>query len=371
MKLHTHRIRKSRSIDFQPKKEKCKSSMKPDLLHNTKANKIFKLIGKLSRLSKDTLQFENKLLEIKDLFRLKFIKVDGYGTPNVKVTFQINPIYQYTLPNSSKMVIMTGRGKNPETKVNHYYKELTIGTIKAYVGHKMIANPLTVDHEAGSTSSSDTTQNNLMKQLFNSGKTSVETDKKYIKGHLLNDNIGGQGQYYNLFPITAKANSDHLVYVEKYIKAQVDCGAVVFYQIDVDHEAPVKIKNSSQYYINSKFKFKWGIYNIHGNVISTYENHIDSICNVTNNTLQYASPFDVSNLYLGRFNKFNKGKASPDAIISTDQKICKGKSVKKGLIPCVSPPKIWTPIILQDLRLYEIGSKINYDSSTRKYYVCK
>ena len=41
---------------------------------------------------------------------------------------------------------------------------------------------------------------------------------KYVRGHLLNENLGGKGENENLFPITANANSRHLSSTEKYVK---------------------------------------------------------------------------------------------------------------------------------------------------------
>lgn len=43
--------------------------------------------------------------------------------------------------------------------------------------------------------------------------------KGFIRGHLLNDNLGGVGEVYNLFPITSSANSEHKVTAEGKLKA--------------------------------------------------------------------------------------------------------------------------------------------------------
>lgn len=43
----------------------------------------------------------------------------------------------------------------------------------------------------------------------------------WIKGHLLNDNLGGLGILENLFPITASANKEHLNRVEQHVKNAV------------------------------------------------------------------------------------------------------------------------------------------------------
>ncbi|HEX7817341.1 DUF4157 domain-containing protein [Dyella sp.] len=59
-------------------------------------------------------------------------------------------------------------------------------------------------------------QKNLMAKLPTTPK--LRSTEKYIKGHLLNHNVGGPGEDYNLFPITASANSAHHSHVEKTVK---------------------------------------------------------------------------------------------------------------------------------------------------------
>ncbi|WP_439538549.1 hypothetical protein [Sphingomonas sp.] len=41
----------------------------------------------------------------------------------------------------------------------------------------------------------------------------------FIRGHLLNDNLGGVGEVYNLFPITSSANGEHKITAEGKLKA--------------------------------------------------------------------------------------------------------------------------------------------------------
>jgi hypothetical protein len=54
----------------------------------------------------------------------------------------------------------------------------------------------------------------------------------YVRGHLLNENLGGKGQIYNLTPITTKANADHKTMFEKYIKKWViNKGRVANYRV--------------------------------------------------------------------------------------------------------------------------------------------
>lgn len=60
----------------------------------------------------------------------------------------------------------------------------------------------------------------LMSKLVT--KPNLPSKNKYIKGHLLNDNIGGPGEYFNLFPITADANRRHENSIEHYVKKWVN-----------------------------------------------------------------------------------------------------------------------------------------------------
>ena len=53
----------------------------------------------------------------------------------------------------------------------------------------------------------------------------------YVKGHLLNENLGGKGEWINLTPLSRKGNSDHESQVESLVKAAFNSGAVVEYNV--------------------------------------------------------------------------------------------------------------------------------------------
>ncbi|MEB2309374.1 MAG: DUF4157 domain-containing protein [Candidatus Brocadiaceae bacterium] len=59
-------------------------------------------------------------------------------------------------------------------------------------------------------------QDKLMEKLVVDPKK--RSAYKYVRGHLLNENLGGIGEPINLFPITANANSQHLKSTERDIK---------------------------------------------------------------------------------------------------------------------------------------------------------
>lgn len=87
------------------------------------------------------------------------------------------------------------------------------------IGVKMVANPLGPEHLQGGPPKSGA-QKNLMNQLET--EPGNANDRKYIRGHLLNDNVGGPGEDYNLFPITGNANKEHEQKIESRVKDWVN-----------------------------------------------------------------------------------------------------------------------------------------------------
>jgi hypothetical protein len=87
---------------------------------------------------------------------------------------------------------------------------------------------------------------------------SQNSPDKYIRGHLLNENLGGEGLGYNLFPITGKANSQHLHSTEKKIKDWVKtAGQWVYYQVKVESiNSKLDAKTKAGNYVNCVFKAK-------------------------------------------------------------------------------------------------------------------
>ncbi|SFA75432.1 eCIS core domain-containing protein [Algoriphagus aquimarinus] len=53
----------------------------------------------------------------------------------------------------------------------------------------------------------------------------------YIRGHLLNHNIGGPGTWPNMVPLSREGNSTHESTVENQVKAAFDAGAVIEYSV--------------------------------------------------------------------------------------------------------------------------------------------
>ncbi|MBX9915656.1 MAG: hypothetical protein E6Q59_06585 [Nitrosomonas sp.] len=118
-----------------------------------------------------------------------------------------------------RKVWSTGALDNRQTDVTWATGQIPGDGTSTTVGIKMIANPLGPDHLQGGPPKSGA-QKGLMRQLPTDPKLS--TDQKYIRGHLLNDNVGGPGEDFNLFPITGEANHQHEHFIESTVKSWVN-----------------------------------------------------------------------------------------------------------------------------------------------------
>lgn len=118
-----------------------------------------------------------------------------------------------------RKVWSTGPLDNRQTDVTWATSQIQGDGTGTTVGVKMIANPLGPDHLQGGPPKSGA-QKGLMRQLPTDPK--LPTDQKYIRGHLLNDNVGGPGEDFNLFPITGEANHQHEHFIESTVKSWVN-----------------------------------------------------------------------------------------------------------------------------------------------------
>jgi hypothetical protein len=99
------------------------------------------------------------------------------------------------------------------------------------VGKRMVAR-LSLDNpdiKKGQPASKNTDQNAMMADY--KSKKGLGRDQ-LVKGHLLNEYLGGKAKNANLYPITDGANSDHLGYVENNVKKLVLAGRTVQYEVD-------------------------------------------------------------------------------------------------------------------------------------------
>ena len=100
------------------------------------------------------------------------------------------------------------------------------------VGIGMIADPLGPNHAQGSGPSASALSGVMDLLITDPG---ARNPSKYIKGHLLNDNVGGPGTAENLYPITAEANAAHVRNVESMVKTWVNTNKYwVYYSVQVN-----------------------------------------------------------------------------------------------------------------------------------------
>lgn len=76
-------------------------------------------------------------------------------------------------------------------------------------------------------------QSSFQKDMYDALKSYWHPGAKHwVRGHLLNANLGGPNVAPNLFPITGYANGDHLNYVENHVKKWVIDGNEVDYTVE-------------------------------------------------------------------------------------------------------------------------------------------
>lgn len=125
-----------------------------------------------------------------------------------------------------------------KTTIKNSSQTYNYGSGKVAVGSLMEAHLDPDDMHVGQSANLNTSQNPMMtaiRKYWNIKGGNV------VKGHLLNDNLGGSALNKNLYPITAAANKDHLMYVENLVKEKVwseETG--IYYSLKVDGKPSYK-----------------------------------------------------------------------------------------------------------------------------------
>lgn len=146
--------------------------------------------------------------KIKQRYQLTRIGFIARGKRNT-VELVINPTLEFV---DTEIASGTGlAGRQTEIEYRH-------GTLANYpVGMGMSAE-LGPDHPRGSGPKG---LDGLM-DLLTTTPTSLPGDRRFIRGHLLNDWVGGPGDDFNLFPITHQANMAHEQNIEQRVKEWVN-----------------------------------------------------------------------------------------------------------------------------------------------------
>ncbi|HEY0891745.1 MAG TPA: DNA/RNA non-specific endonuclease, partial [Cellvibrio sp.] len=94
------------------------------------------------------------------------------------------------------------------------------------VGSMMAAELDPKDPRTGTDTSGSDAYNDLFRALQNNTKST------WVRGHLLNHDLGGVAHYNNLFPLTTAANGEHYQEVEKQVKHWVASNNNVHYEVN-------------------------------------------------------------------------------------------------------------------------------------------
>jgi hypothetical protein len=210
---------------------------KNELTNEAKNNNLAaaeKELRKIISKSENTKEVERRFPALKQKFGLKKIEWNQLGTSSASIIIEINPRATIDL---STFPLVLNSGDTSHSNLLGFTQNITFeaSTIAGFpVGKKMEATRLGPNHPQG-TPPTNSSLGTIMKSLPTD--PNLSGDNKYIKGHLLNDNLGGPGEDRNLYPITAIANKQHEAYVEYYVKQWVNKnGYWVYYKVEVNQQ---------------------------------------------------------------------------------------------------------------------------------------
>jgi len=170
------------------------------------------------------------------------------------------------------------KGKEKETQITR--KSGSLGGHK--VGKEMKVDWLGANPSPGTAPESGV-QDDLMDFLVTN--PSQKSKDKYIRGHLLNEHLGGRGNAENMFPITGNANSQHLHSTEKKIKNWVlhsdpkQPKQWVLYEVKVEgysHRLDPEKKKTPHNYVDSTFACRAVLKDSEGKVKEEFSSSISS-----------------------------------------------------------------------------------------------
>ena len=145
------------------------------------------------------------------------------------------------------------------------------------VGVDMEADNLGPSHGEGSGPSGSALSGVMDNLVTDPGK---RNPSKYVKGHLLNDNLGGPGSAENLYPITAEANRAHYDNVERTLRQWVNTDHYwVYYRVrveGVDETINHPGQKDPDNWINARFNCRAYIRKTDGGKANEFTENIES-----------------------------------------------------------------------------------------------
>lgn len=206
------------------------------ILENAELAAAVEAVKEKARTAASAEDLRGMLDAIASQFHLEYARLVGFGTPDLAVELKRNPVYTVNLKQAGVKTSQLPPSKASTVK----YKTGSVGG--SDVGTGMIADPLGPDHIAGSSPSGAALRDVMMKLPTDPKRPN---NQKYIKGHLLNDQLGGKGIAKNLFPITAQANRAHESAIESAAKTLVNNKRQwVKYQVDVAYNDKISSKGT-------------------------------------------------------------------------------------------------------------------------------
>ncbi|WP_350282069.1 hypothetical protein [Nitrosomonas sp.] len=235
---------------------------------NEDLNAAKQVLALASRQSEDSEQLAAWFEPIQRRFQLTSIGYIERGE-DILVRLAINPVEEI-----HESGVLAKDVRLWETTITHSGGALSGSSDR--VGMVMEATVLGPDHPAGDAPLG---QADLMGQLRTATGPS---NQKYVRGHLLNDHLGGPGSDENLFPITDSANQAHERQVESRVKEWVNGYRYwVYYKVAVSvtetELAGVDKRDSNK--VTASFVCEAAVLDLEGNKRNAFTRTIVSVCN--------------------------------------------------------------------------------------------
>ena len=304
--------------------------------------------------AKDTVELEFGLSMIMLQRELQDIKLVGLEQGAPRIWFKINPEYEIPLAPISGIAMRASgsKGGKFETRAEWTEQTLSLGGQSFTVGHSMTANPLSQDSATGSEAKADSDHDGLMNIMPTLGSHPGDKRNQYIKGHLLNDNLGGIAVGKNLYPITGYANGKHLQFVESYIKSAIDLGYVMAYRVVVNEKSKgtTPFNGGQLYTVDADMEFEFARLDTSLKPLAgtIHKNHIESRFG-----LDGTAPYDQKTEFK---TDYTDGKASkPKSVTGESTHKTKRKSkVTTNSQVDIDHPTAWT-LSAPDSSLFTLG----------------
>jgi hypothetical protein len=207
----------------------------------------------------DTAQLAEYFEPVMRRFQLKHLGFVEIGDQHA-VQGTINPEMKGYYELDSRDVDLAGTTLHDQTAIESSTRTIswtdsTGGSGSDNVAVEMVARPVGPDHRQGEGPK----QSALKKIMARLDTTTTNPeDSKYIKGHLLNDNVGGPGTADNLYPITASANRKHEQLIEDWVKSEVKKGYYIYYKVNIEERSSDLNGKIHENYLHSIIKAEAG-----------------------------------------------------------------------------------------------------------------